>query len=94
MGHPRRPQRGVLLARSLLSSCRDNLAKLLIDVKQALRGEGEGVPIVGVISDGQHSIRDAVAEALPGVPHQFCQFHYLREAARPLYEADRRSCAA
>jgi hypothetical protein len=25
----------------------------------------------------------------PGVPHQPCQFHYLREAARPIYEADR-----
>ena len=27
--------------------------------------------------------------ALPGVPHQLCQFHYLREAAQPIYEADR-----
>jgi hypothetical protein len=26
---------------------------------------------------------------LPGIPHQLCQFHYLREAARPIYEADR-----
>jgi hypothetical protein len=26
---------------------------------------------------------------LPGVPHQLCQFHYLREAAKPIYEADR-----
>ena len=47
------------------------------------------MPVAGVISDGQHSIRKAVAEALPGVPHQLCQFHYLREAARPIYEADR-----
>jgi hypothetical protein len=23
------------------------------------------------------------------VPHQLCQFHYLREAAKPIYEADR-----
>jgi len=23
------------------------------------------------------------------VPHQLCQFHYLREAAQPIYEADR-----
>lgn len=23
------------------------------------------------------------------MPHQLCQFHYLREAARPIYEADR-----
>jgi len=28
---------------------------------------------------------------LPGVPHQLCQFHYLREAARPVYEADRQA---
>ena len=27
--------------------------------------------------------------ALPGVPHQLCQFHYLREAAQPIFEADR-----
>src|SRR5262249_1126426 len=31
----------------------------------------------------------AVAKALPGVPHQLCQFHYLREAARPIHESDR-----
>jgi hypothetical protein len=47
------------------------------------------VPIRGVISDGQHSIRKAVASALPGIPHQLCHFHYLREAAKPVYEADR-----
>ena len=79
----------VLLARSLLSSCRDDLAKLLGEVKAALR-----VPIAGVVSDGQASIRDAVAAALPGVPHQLCQFHYLREAARPVYEADRHAKVA
>jgi hypothetical protein len=30
------------------------------------------VPVVGVVSDGQTSIRRAVARALPGVPHQLC----------------------
>src|SRR5580698_10414974 len=74
----------VLLAKSLLSARQQDLANLLSEVKQGL-----GVPIAGVVSDGQHSIRKAVAEALPGVPHQLCQFHYLREAARPIYEADR-----
>lgn len=51
------------------------------------------IQIRGVISDGQRSIRNAVRTALPGVPHQLChqlcQFHYLREAAKPVYEADR-----
>jgi hypothetical protein len=40
-------------------------------------------------SDGQHSIRNAVQTVLPDVPHQLCHFHYLREAAKPMYEADR-----
>ena len=74
----------VLLARSLVCSGRDDRARLIGEVKGALE-----VPIAGVISDGQHSIRKAVAGALPGVPHQLCQFHHLREAARPIYEADR-----
>jgi hypothetical protein len=74
----------VLLTRSLLSATQDDLADLLREVKQALR-----VPIVGVISDGQSSIRRAVETALPRVPHQLCHFHYLREAAKPVYEADR-----
>jgi len=74
----------VLLARSLLSSCQDDLAKLISEAKGAL-----GVPIVGVVSDGQTSIRNAVKAALGGVPHQLCHFHYLREAATPVYEADR-----
>ncbi len=74
----------VLLARSLLSARQQDLAALLREVKEHVP-----VPIAGVISDGQQAIRNAVAQALPGVPHQLCHFHYLREAARPLYEADR-----
>jgi Transposase, Mutator family len=74
----------VLRARSLLSGTADDLAPLLSEVTEAI-----GVPVIGVISDGQTSIRRAVARALPGVPHQLCQFHFLREAAHPVYEADR-----
>jgi hypothetical protein len=74
----------VLLARSLLSATQEDLAALLREVQQALP-----VPIRAVLSDGQHSIRRAVRAALPGIPHQLCQFHYLREAAKPIYEADR-----
>jgi hypothetical protein len=74
----------VLLARSLLSSTQDDLARLITEVKQAL-----DVPVAGVVSDGQDSIRKAVKVALDGVPHQLCHFHYLREAAKPIFEADR-----
>jgi len=74
----------VLLARSLLSSTAKDLVGLIDQVREALP-----VPITGVVSDGQESIRKAVAQALKGVPHQLCHFHYLREAAKPIYEADR-----
>ncbi len=74
----------VLLARSLLGATEGDLAPLLREVADALP-----VPIAGVLSDGQASIRNAVRTALPDVPHQLCQFHYLREAAKPIFEADR-----
>jgi hypothetical protein len=48
-----------------------------------------GVPVLGVISDAQQSLRDAIASLWPDVPHQSCQFHYLQEAARPIFEVDR-----
>src|SRR4051794_9745898 len=74
----------ILLARSLLSSTAKDLAGLITEVRTALP-----VPITGVVSDGQESIRNAAAAALSGVPHQLCHFHYLREAAKPISEADR-----
>ena len=74
----------VLLARSLLSSTQGDLAALLGEVKEALP-----VPIEGIISDGQQPLRKAVGSVLADVPHQLCQFHYLREAAKPVFEADR-----
>jgi hypothetical protein len=43
----------------------------------------------GVVSDGQRSIRNAVETALPEAAHGLCHFHYLKEAAKQIYEADR-----
>lgn len=74
----------VLLARSLLSATQADLAALLRTVRQTVQ-----VPIVSIISDGQLSIRCAGAEVFPAVPHHLWHFHYLREAAKPIYEADR-----
>jgi Transposase, Mutator family len=79
----------VLLARSLLSGRGVDLEPLLREVAEAV-----GVPVLGVVSDGQTSIRRAVERALPGVPHQLCQFHFLREAAHPVFEADRHAKVA
>ena len=46
------------------------------------------MPVAGVISDGQQTIRKAVVRCWPGVPHQLCHFHYFRETAKPIFEAD------
>ncbi len=74
----------VVAARSLLSSTANDLGQMLQAVQVAVP-----VPIVGIVTDGQRSLRQAVAQVWPTVPHQLCHFHYLREAAQPVYEADR-----
>ena len=77
----------VLLARSLLGATEKDLIPLLEEVTGIC--QQLAISLAGVITDGQHSIRKAVAHVLPGVPHQLCHFHYLREAAKPVYEADK-----
>lgn len=74
----------ILLAKSLLSARQQDLGELLSTVKAACP-----VPVCGIVSDGQHSIRKAVAAVFPDVPYQLCHFHYLREAGRLIYEKDR-----
>jgi hypothetical protein len=74
----------VLLARGLLSACEADLVNLLREVQPVI-----DVPICGVVSDGQRSIRNAIQTVLPNVNHQLCHFHSLREAAKPVYEADK-----
>jgi hypothetical protein len=49
-----------------------------------------GIPVVGAVSDAQESLLQAIAALWPDVPHQLCQFHYLREATRPMFDVDRK----
>jgi hypothetical protein len=74
----------VVLAQSLLSATINDLTGRLTDVQLALP-----VPIRGAISDGRDTIREAIAQALPGVPHRPCHVHSRRAAARLIDEADR-----
>jgi hypothetical protein len=48
-----------------------------------------GLPVIGAVSDAQESLLRAIATLWPSIPHQVCQFHYLREASRPMYDLDR-----
>ncbi len=61
----------VLVARSLLGATEHNLVPLLQEAIGICRKLD--IPIAGVITDGQHSIRNAVAHALSGVPHPWAR---------------------
>jgi hypothetical protein len=81
----------ILLARPLLSSTQGDMTARLQEGKQHLLPLK--LSITGIISDGQETIGSAVAFVFPGVPHQLCQFHYLKDAIKPFYEADRHAKA-
>ena len=78
-----------MLQRQLNKVCKaqsvdkDSIATLLKEVKAL------DIPVKGIISDGQRSIRLAVKEVFPGVPHQLCRFHFPRNIARSISEMDR-----
>lgn len=74
----------VLEGENLLSSGAAEIGALIARVKQL------GVPILGVISDKQESLRLAIERELPAVPHQICQFHYLRDLSLPWIGHDRK----
>jgi hypothetical protein len=73
----------LLHAQNVITSDTETIKALLSPVVRL------GVPVIGIISDAQKSLRDAVAALWPDVPHQTCQFHYLQEAARPIFEVER-----
>jgi hypothetical protein len=72
----------VLMAENVTSTRKEVLLALLQEVKAL------DLPILGVISDAQDTLRQAVAELWQEVPHQICHFHVLREASRPLFALD------
>jgi hypothetical protein len=73
----------ILHQAALLSTAHQTLAaRLLQPVK------GLGYRIRGWVSDDEPALRLAAADVLPGVPHQTCQLHCLRDAALPITEAD------
>lgn len=77
----------ILLARPLLRSTQGDVTALLQAVQQLL--EPWKVSVKGISSDGEETIRSAVAFVFPEVPHPLGQFHDRKEALKPFYEADR-----
>ena len=73
----------VLAAENVRASDTETIKRLLAPVVAL------DLPVLGAVSDAQESLCQAIAALWPDVPHQLCQFHYLREASRPIYELDR-----
>jgi hypothetical protein len=76
---------GRVLAAENVTSSETEVMKALLAPVAAL-----GVKVLGTITDAQESELRAVEQLWPDVPHQVCQFHVLREASRPGFEADRK----
>lgn len=73
----------VLNAQNVVNSDTETIKKVLSPIKAL------PISVLGAISDAQVSLREAIAALWPDIPHQTCQFHYLQEAARPIFEQDR-----
>lgn len=77
-----------LLAQNLDDSSDATIRARLLQPLKTLAKEMD-LPWHGVVSDAQESIRTAVTKDLPGVPHQACQSHCLRDAGDLTFQADR-----
>src|SRR5438876_3881722 len=76
---------GRVLAAENVTSSETAVMKALLAPVVALE-----VKVLGTITDAQESELKAVEELWPQVPHQVCQFHALRDAAQPAFEADKK----
>src|SRR5262249_50466468 len=68
------------------SSAADEVRALVAKAKQW--AEQLGKPVALWMSDKQDAFVKAVAAEFPGVPHRYCQNHFLRDVAKPVLEAD------
>jgi len=61
----------------------DTIRRRVLEPVQAL-----GFPVRGLVSDAEDALHRACQHVWPGRPHHACHVHALREAGKPIYEAD------
>src|SRR5205085_2529042 len=76
----------VWFAEALLSSGAEEVRRLVAKAKHW--AEQLGKPVALWMSDKQDAFLKAVAAEFPGVPHRYCQNHFLRDVAAEVLEAD------
>ena len=79
-------RRRVWFAEPLLSSAAAEVRRLFEQARTW--AQRLGLPVKLWMSDKQEAFVSSVAGVFPGVPHRYCQNHFLRDLAKPLLEAD------
>jgi hypothetical protein len=78
--------RRVWFAEPLLSSAAEEVQRLFEQARHW--AQRLGLPVRLWISDKQEAFVSGIAQAFPGVPHRYCENHFLRDLAQPVLEAD------
>lgn len=79
-------QKRVWFAEPLLSSTKDEVRRVLARAGQIAKALE--IPVAGWMSDKQEAFVQGIAEEFPGVPHRYCENHFLRDLAKPVLERD------
>jgi len=79
-------QKRVWFAEALLSATAAEVHRLLAKAKEW--AESLGKPVALWMSDRQDAFVTGIAALFPGVPHRYCDNHFLRDVAKPVLEAD------
>jgi len=78
--------RRVWFAEPLLSSSNGEVRRVL--ARAGKIAEALGLPVSGWMSDKQDAFVAGIAAEFPGVPHRYCDNHFLRDLAKPMLEQD------
>lgn len=76
----------VWFAEALVSSSAAEVARLLERAKEW--AEKLGKPVRAWVSDKQDAFVTGIAALFPGIPHRYCQNHFLRDVAEAVLELD------
>lgn len=76
----------VWFAVPLISATADEVRRLIARAKAW--AESLGKPVALWLSDRQDAFVTGIAAEFPGVPHRYCDNHFLRDVAKPVLEAD------
>ena len=76
----------VWFAEALVSSSASEVRRLIAESR--VWAERLGKPVVAWVSDKQDAFLTGIAAEFPGVPHHFCENHFLRDVAKPVLEQD------